>query len=448
MGQLVRFGVAMDEDLLGRFDGLVARRGTASNRSEAVRDLVRDALVDAEWEGSDEEIVGTVTMVFDHHASDLSEKLDSLQHEHFREIVAAMHVHLDAHNCLEVLVIRGVQRGGARHRRRAAGHEGRQARQARDHHERPAPVGTGVCARRAGTCTFPTGTWDRRRTRSSTRRSSPIWAVAAAKVRKTLKTKQIPLLALGAAFSFVIMMFNVPVLGGSTGHAVGGDAHRDPARALGGLPSSVSIALVIQALVFGDGGITAIGANCLNMAVILPFVGYYTYRLVAGRAPGYWRRVAAAGVGSYLGIVAAAIAAGFEFGIQPLIAHTASGQPLYAPYPSERRGPGHGARAPAVLRPDRGRRLRGRGRRARKAGLGPGGDEARIQAAHVAVGCAGPPDRAHADRRAGSGYGLGRVGRRRAQGHPRLRPDRPAADSAGFGRRRCPTTRRRSSGIP
>jgi CopG family transcriptional regulator, nickel-responsive regulator len=107
MGQLVRFGVAMDEDLLERFDILVARRGTGVNRSEAVRDLVRDALVESEWESSDEEIVATVTMVFDHHASDLSEKLDALQHQHFDKIVSAMHVHLDAHNCLEVLVIRG-----------------------------------------------------------------------------------------------------------------------------------------------------------------------------------------------------------------------------------------------------------------------------------------------------------------------------------------------------
>lgn len=107
MGRLVRFGVAMDDALLDRFDALVARRGVAANRSEAMRDLVRDALVEAEWEGSDEEIVGTVTMVFDHHASDLSEKLDSLQHAHFDKIVSTMHVHLDAHNCLEVLVVRG-----------------------------------------------------------------------------------------------------------------------------------------------------------------------------------------------------------------------------------------------------------------------------------------------------------------------------------------------------
>ena len=107
MGKLVRFGVAMDEELLSRFDELVARRGTATNRSEAVRDLVRDALVDEQWEAPDEEIVGTITMVFDHHANDLAEKLDSLQHAHHEKVVSSMHVHLDAHNCLEVIVVRG-----------------------------------------------------------------------------------------------------------------------------------------------------------------------------------------------------------------------------------------------------------------------------------------------------------------------------------------------------
>ena len=107
MGKLVRFGVAMDDELLGKFDALVARRGVAANRSEAVRDLVRDALVDAEWEDCDSEIVGTITMVFDHHASDLSDKLDSVQHAHHDKIVSSMHVHLDAHNCLEVIAVRG-----------------------------------------------------------------------------------------------------------------------------------------------------------------------------------------------------------------------------------------------------------------------------------------------------------------------------------------------------
>lgn len=107
MSHLVRFGVTMDEELLARFDRLVARRGTGANRSEAVRDLVRNALVESEWEGSAEEIVGTVTMVFSHGGSDLADKLDALQHAHYREIVSSMHVHLDTHNCLEVLVVRG-----------------------------------------------------------------------------------------------------------------------------------------------------------------------------------------------------------------------------------------------------------------------------------------------------------------------------------------------------
>jgi len=107
VGSLARFSVAMDEDLLARFDDLVARRGSGVNRSEAVRDLVRDALVDAEWEDSSGEIVGTITMVFDHHVSDLSDKLDALQHAHHERIVSSMHVHLDAHNCLEVIVVRG-----------------------------------------------------------------------------------------------------------------------------------------------------------------------------------------------------------------------------------------------------------------------------------------------------------------------------------------------------
>ena len=159
----------------------------------------------------------------------------------------------------------------------------------------------------------------------------PIWFIAARKVKKTLKTRQIPLLALGAAFSFVIMMFNVPVVGGSTGHAVGATLI---AIILGPWAAviAVSIALVIQAGLFGDGGITAIAANCFNMAVVIPFVGYYLYRLIGGDAPSSSRRVVSAGVAAYVAIVAGAIAAGFEFGIQPYIAHTASGQALYAPY--------------------------------------------------------------------------------------------------------------------
>jgi cobalt/nickel transport system permease protein len=160
----------------------------------------------------------------------------------------------------------------------------------------------------------------------------PLLAVAAAKVKKTLKTKQVPLMALGAAFSFVIMMFNVPVFGGSTGHAVGATLI---AILLGPWAAviSVSIALIIQALLFGDGGITAIGANCFNMGVVMPFVGYYLYRLITGENATTRRKVVASGIASYVSIVVAATLAGVQFGIQPLLAHAADGAPLYAPYP-------------------------------------------------------------------------------------------------------------------
>jgi CopG family nickel-responsive transcriptional regulator len=100
----------MESDLLERFDTFVAERGLATNRSEAVRDLVRNALAHARVENPEAEVVGTVTMIFNHHTSDLSEKLDSLQHKHYKEIISKLHVHLDAHNCLEVVVLRGKSR--------------------------------------------------------------------------------------------------------------------------------------------------------------------------------------------------------------------------------------------------------------------------------------------------------------------------------------------------
>jgi len=160
----------------------------------------------------------------------------------------------------------------------------------------------------------------------------PIWATASKVVKKTLSVRQVPYLAIGAAFSFVIMMFNVPIPGGSTGHAVGGVL---VAILLGPWAAciAITVALVIQALLFGDGGITAIGANCFNMAFVLPFVGYYVYKFISSDSPvGSKRRIIAAGVGAYIGICAAALSAGIEFGIQPLLYHTANGQALYAPY--------------------------------------------------------------------------------------------------------------------
>ena len=100
----------MPENLLVRFDALVARRGLAKNRSEVIRDLVRDALIDEECSMPGEEVMGTLTIVFDHHASDLQEKLHAIQHEYFESIVSSMHVHLDHHSCLEVVAVRGTVR--------------------------------------------------------------------------------------------------------------------------------------------------------------------------------------------------------------------------------------------------------------------------------------------------------------------------------------------------
>jgi len=160
----------------------------------------------------------------------------------------------------------------------------------------------------------------------------PIWVAASRIVKKTLRTKQVPLLAIGAAFSFVIMMFNVPIPGGSTGHAVGGVL---VAILLGPWAASIAItvALVVQALLFGDGGITAIGANCFNMAVVIPFIGYYTYVWISGNsAINAHRRVIAAFIAGYVAINIAALLAGIEFGLQPLLCHTATGQALYCPY--------------------------------------------------------------------------------------------------------------------
>ena len=106
MTRVVRFGVSMEEALLERFDTLIAEKGYGT-RSEALRDLIRASLVEEQWEAGAGEVVGTVTLVYDHHASDLAEKLAEHQHSHHHEVVSTLHVHLDAHHCLEVVVLRG-----------------------------------------------------------------------------------------------------------------------------------------------------------------------------------------------------------------------------------------------------------------------------------------------------------------------------------------------------
>lgn len=106
MSELSRIGVAIDAALLAKFDDLIAKRGY-TNRSEAFRDLIRDELVQKTWESPESEVVGTVTLVYDHHVRMLNEKLTDMQHDHHEQILSTLHVHLDHDNCLEVLVVKG-----------------------------------------------------------------------------------------------------------------------------------------------------------------------------------------------------------------------------------------------------------------------------------------------------------------------------------------------------
>jgi CopG family nickel-responsive transcriptional regulator len=109
MSGLTRFGVSIDSQLIRKFDALVGRKGYTT-RSEAIRDMIRDSLVEQEWETEDRETVGTITIVYNHHTRELEHALTDMQHKSFHQIVSTLHVHLDAHNCLEVLVVKGMSR--------------------------------------------------------------------------------------------------------------------------------------------------------------------------------------------------------------------------------------------------------------------------------------------------------------------------------------------------
>jgi cobalt/nickel transport system permease protein len=163
--------------------------------------------------------------------------------------------------------------------------------------------------------------------------AAPFWYVALRRVKAALATRAIPLLSVFAAFSFLIMMFNLPLPGGTTGHAVGmaiATIVLGPAMSI----LAISIALLVQALFFGDGGITTFGANCFNMAIVGSLTAFCVYRLIAWKAEvTSVRRVIAAGLAGYAAINIAALCAAVEFGIQPTLFHDASGAPLYAPYP-------------------------------------------------------------------------------------------------------------------
>ncbi|MFB3817089.1 MAG: cobalt transporter CbiM [Candidatus Methylomirabilales bacterium] len=161
---------------------------------------------------------------------------------------------------------------------------------------------------------------------------APFWSLAARRVRTTLSARRIPLLALASAFSFVVMMFNIPLPGGSSGHAVGGVL---TAILIGPWAAclALSIAVVMQALLFGDGGLTTIGANCLNVAVVMPFAGAAVFAGLQRFARSPRGRALAAGIAGWLGLTAGAFTTAVMFGLQPLLHTAPDGRALYAPYP-------------------------------------------------------------------------------------------------------------------
>src|SRR3954464_12153191 len=143
----------------------------------------------------------------------------------------------------------------------------------------------------------------------------PVWAVAARRAHRVVRSRYAPLMAVGAAYSFLVMMFNVPIPDGTTAHAVGAVL---VAVLLGPWAAviAVSVALAIQAVFFGDGGVLAFGANAFNMAFAMPMLGYAVYVVIAQRSSlSSRRRALAAGLGGYIGINAAGLLTALELGV-------------------------------------------------------------------------------------------------------------------------------------
>lgn len=159
----------------------------------------------------------------------------------------------------------------------------------------------------------------------------PVWKKSIIKVKNEFSRKKMPILGICSAFSFLIMMFNIPLPGGTTGHAVGAALIAiliGPYAAI----LSTTIALTIQAFFFGDGGILALGANAFNMAFIMPVVAYYTYRSITGIFNHKKSESIAVFIAGYISLAVGALITAIEFGIQPQLFKDALGNPLYCPY--------------------------------------------------------------------------------------------------------------------
>jgi cobalt/nickel transport system permease protein len=157
----------------------------------------------------------------------------------------------------------------------------------------------------------------------------PVWAKCIKKVKEEIPKESLPMLSIGASFSFLLMMFNVPLPGGTTGHAVGATLL---AVLIGPYAAALAltVALFIQAIIFGDGGIISFGVNAFNMAFIMPFAGYYIYNLIKKL---FKNEKISLFIASYISINLAALFASIELGIQPLLFKDSMGLPLYNPYP-------------------------------------------------------------------------------------------------------------------
>jgi cobalt/nickel transport system permease protein len=159
----------------------------------------------------------------------------------------------------------------------------------------------------------------------------PVWKRASTNIKKEITRQKMPLLGVAAAFSFLTMMFNIPLPGGTTGHAIGASLI---AILLGPYSAvfAVTIALAIQALFFGDGGILAIGVNCFNMAFIMPYTAHYIFKFLKKLIPNKIGENIGAFISGYISVNMAALFTAIEFGIQPMLFHDVSGLPLYSPY--------------------------------------------------------------------------------------------------------------------
>ena len=160
----------------------------------------------------------------------------------------------------------------------------------------------------------------------------PVLAVSIRKVKDDIPGEKMPLIGIGAALSFLVMMFNLPLPGGTTGHAVGAVL---VAALLGPYAAclAVTVTLALQALLFGDGGVLALGANCFNMAFVMPFTGYGIYVLSRKTIKKPAGRYIGLALGGYVGLNVAAFVTAIQFGIQPLLFSGVDGVPLYCPYP-------------------------------------------------------------------------------------------------------------------